>query len=119
MKSPYKEELMEIYVEKPNFGNLKNPTNTSELENPICEDRLKVELNVVDGVIKDVTWSGTGCVIATVSASLLTEKIKGMKKEDVLKLQKKDLDKLLGIEVIPTKIKCELLILEAVKKALR
>ena len=51
-----------------------------------------------------------------ISAAALTEKIKRMKVENALKLNKKDLDKLLGINIIPTRIKCELLPLEALKK---
>jgi len=117
-KSMYQDELLEIYSEKPNFGKLKNATHSKKLKNIGCRDEIKIELKIKNGKIKDAKFEGHGCVISTVSASLLTENLKGMKIKDAKKLTKKDMDKILGIKIIPTRIKCELLALEAVKQAL-
>jgi len=114
--SIHKEELMDIYSEKLNFGKLKNKTNSGTLKNPGCEDEFTLELDIKKGKINDAKFHGTGCVISTVSVSVLTEKIKGMDLENAKKLTKKDLDHLLGIEIIPTRIKCELLSLEILKR---
>lgn len=114
--SIYKEEIMEIYSEKPNFGNLKNKTHSGKMKNEGCEDEFNIELEIKDGKIKDAKFNGKGCVISTVSASVLLEKIKGMKFVDAKKLSKKDIDELLGIEVIQTKVKCELLPLEIIRR---
>ena len=114
--SIYKEEIMEIYSEKPNFGKLQNKTHEATLKTSGCEDEFIIELKIENGKIKDAKFYGKGCVISTVSASVLLEKVKGMKLDDAKKLNKKDIDKLLGIEIIPTRIKCELLPLEIIKK---
>ncbi len=114
--SIYKEELMEIYSEKPNFGELAGKTHEAKLKNPGCGDEFKIELLVNDGKIKDAKFTGKGCVISTVSTAILTEKIKGMKLSDAQKMSKKDMDKFLGIEVIPTRVKCELLGLEILRR---
>ena len=45
--------------------------------NPLCGDRLTVYLRVEDGVIKDVTFQGSGCAISKASASLMTDAVKG------------------------------------------
>jgi nitrogen fixation NifU-like protein len=46
--------------------------------NPLCGDRLTVYVQVVNGVIQDASFEGLGCAIATASASLMTERVKGM-----------------------------------------
>jgi nitrogen fixation NifU-like protein len=63
----------------------KHPRNFRLLEagrkaeghNPLCGDRLTVYIQVDHGVIRDVSFDGLGCAIATASASLMTESVKG------------------------------------------
>ncbi len=112
----YREEILDIYSERPNFGKLQNKTHEASLKNDICDDEINLELEVENGLIKDAGYTGKGCVICIAGASLLTEKIKGMKLEDAQKLTKEDVDELFGMKIIPLKIKCELLTLEALKR---
>lgn len=115
----YLEEVMELYGERPNYGRLiKSSVSANEI-NPACGDELDVDLVVENGIIKDVGYTNKkGCFVTLIAASVLTEKIKGMKVEDVKKINKNDIDKLLGEKVIETRISCELLPLEAIKKAI-
>ncbi len=63
----------------------KHPRNFRTLEagrkaegfNPLCGDRLAVYVQVENGIIRDVSFDGLGCAIATASASLMTESVKG------------------------------------------
>lgn len=115
----YSEEILDLYSEKPNYGNLDGKTHEAEHENPICGDHINVELKMDGDIVSDIAYTNKkGCFVTILSASVLTEKIKGMHKDDILKMTKKDIDLLLGKEVIETRIKCELLPLEAIKKAL-
>ena len=45
--------------------------------NPLCGDKLRVFVRVVDGVIEDVSFLGEGCAISKSSASLMTQRLKG------------------------------------------
>lgn len=112
----YKEEILELYAEKPNFGKLKNKTHEIKMKNPICNDEIKIELKIKQNKIIDAKYSGITCFISTISASRLLENIKGKTIQEIKKLNQKDLDKMLGIKVIPTRIKCEMMPLEALKK---
>ncbi|HTZ41953.1 MAG TPA: iron-sulfur cluster assembly scaffold protein [Candidatus Omnitrophota bacterium] len=112
----YRKQLLELYADKPNFGELKNKTHTIRHKNPVCNDEIVIELQIENNKIIDAKFHGVSCFVSTVSASALLEKIKGMDVDAVKKLSKDDLDKFLGIEVIPTRIGCELLPLEALKK---
>lgn len=113
-----KEELLDIYAEKPNFGKLKNKTHWASITNPTCNDTITVEIEVKNNKINDAKFSGTGCVINTIAASMLLEEIKGKTIQEVKKMQLHDLEKTLGLKLTPTRIKCALLPLEAVKQCL-
>jgi nitrogen fixation protein NifU and related proteins len=45
--------------------------------NPLCGDKVTIYVRVEEGVVKDVSFQGSGCAISTASASLLTEALKG------------------------------------------
>ena len=67
-----------------NFGSLENPNRSADGDNPICGDRLTVQLAVdADGRVADVCFHGNGCAIATASASLMTESVKGRTREEI------------------------------------
>jgi len=59
-----------------------------------------------------------GCAISTASASLLSEKLKGKSLKEIEKINEKDIFKMLGIEINPGRIKCAMLPLVTIKKAL-
>ncbi|MCX6749319.1 MAG: iron-sulfur cluster assembly scaffold protein [Candidatus Pacearchaeota archaeon] len=115
----YSKHILELYKNPSNFGMLKNPTHSRTEYNSICGDEITVQLEVKNGIAKDVKFSGSGCVLSLVSASLLTSKIKGMKTEAIKKMNKDDIKELFKTKINNSRIKCVLLPLEAVKKALK
>ena len=72
----------------------KNPHNRCKIEhnksseglNPLCGDEVKVFVDEKDGVIKEVSFLGSGCAISTASASVMTKSIKDMSKDEVCKI---------------------------------
>jgi len=46
--------------------------------NPLCGDKITVFLKVENDVVREIRFHGTGCAISTASASLMTERIRGM-----------------------------------------
>ena len=116
--SMYKEHILDLYKNPSNFGELKNPTNKHTEYNSLCGDEITMSLIVKNQIIQDVKFEGSGCVMSIVSSSMLTDKIKNMKVSDVKKLSNEDILKMLKIKLNPARIKCVLLPLEAVRKAL-
>ena len=115
----YREHILELYKNPQNFGELKKPTHKYTEFNSLCGDELTIQLVIEDDKIKDVKFNGSGCVISLVSASLLTNRVKGMEIREVKKLDRKDIIDLLKIKISPARMKCALLSLEAVRKALK
>ncbi len=117
--SMYREHILELYKSPSNFGILENATHKNTAYNSICGDEITVQLFIKNNKIINTKFSGSGCVLSMVASSLLTDKLKGMKIKDVMKLEKKHVLKLLKIPIISSRIKCALLPLEATKKALK
>jgi len=112
----YSRDMLELYKSPSNFGNLENSTHEATESDSICGDEITVQLLVKDRTIRNVKFSGSGCVISLVSASLLTDKIKGMNLKDAQKLNKENVLKLLRFKVPDSRIKCALLPLKTIKK---
>lgn len=115
----YREHILDLYRNPSNFGILENATHKHTEYNSLCGDEITVQLFVKNKKIEDVKFNGSGCVISMVSASLLTDKIKDMSLEEIKKLDRRDILKLLKIHINPARIKCVLLPLEATKGALK
>ncbi len=54
--------------------------------NPLCGDKVKIFLQVEDGVVSDAGFQGSGCAISTASASMMTEAVKGTPVDEALAL---------------------------------
>jgi len=70
------------------------------------------------GTVSDVAFTGRGCAISQASASLLTDRIKGKPLGEVARIGRVDVLDELGIEISPARLKCALLSLDTLQKAL-
>jgi nitrogen fixation NifU-like protein len=119
MDSLYRDEILEHYRRPHNFGTLEQPDVSYEGSNPLCGDRITLMLDLDDsGHVSDVAFTGRGCAISQASASLLTDTLRGRATEDLLHLGKDDVLELLGIEISPARLKCALLSLDTLQRAL-
>ncbi len=117
--SIYQDIVLDHYRSPRNRGELPPPKKSARVSNPLCGDVLAMDVYVRDGVVQDVRFDGDGCAISVASASLLTEYAKGKSVSDVLAMTKEDIIALVGIEVSPSRLKCVLIALESLQKALQ
>lgn len=116
--SMYREHILDLFKNPHNFGNLDNKTHEHFGNNPLCGDEIKIELQIEEDKVKDIKFSGKGCAISMASASLLTDKVKGMPVQETLKMTKDDILELMMIPIGPVRLKCALLCLDTLKEAL-
>jgi len=118
----YRENILDHYKHPRNFGHLEGAFVTSEEINVSCGDRIVIDVRLKQGktpTIEEIRFSGEGCAINQASASMLTEKVTGMNVVDVLNLTLADVEALLGTQLTPSRVKCALLPLEAIHKAVQ
>jgi nitrogen fixation NifU-like protein len=113
----YRDYILDHYRNPRNFGSLERVDVEAEDLNPLCGDQIRMQLRLDDGVVSEVRFSGKGCAISQASASMLTERVKGMKLADVAKLSKDVVLEDVGIGISPTRMKCAMLGLRVLKSA--
>ena len=114
----YRENILEHYKHPRHRGTLEHPDVSYEDANPLCGDRLRMDLQVKDGTIEAVRFSGVGCSISQAAASMLCERIEGKSVEEVRQIGRDDMLEMLGIELGPVRLKCGLLALKTLKAGL-
>jgi nitrogen fixation NifU-like protein len=116
MDDLYRQQIIDRYKHPLKRGVLEPHDISYQDENPLCGDRLRIDLRVgPDGRITQAAFSGDGCAISQASADLLLESIEGKPLEEVRKLSKEDILGLLGINLNPVRLKCALLSLKVLK----
>ena len=81
-KDLYQQLIIDHNQNPHNFRELGNASHSAEGHNPLCGDEITVSFIAKDGIIKDITFLGSGCAISKASASIMTSTMKGMKIED-------------------------------------
>ena len=131
----YQETIIDHSKRPRNKGALKQATHSAEGYNPLCGDRVTVELKMEDGRVAAAGFQGVGCAISTASASLMTDAIKGKTAQqaeeafenfhDLLTTGRPaaaDLGKLTvfsGVREYPMRVKCATLAWHTMRAALR
>ena len=115
----YQERLMEHYKNPKNKKKIENPDFSSGQQNPSCGDRILIEGKLKNGKVIDIGFNGSGCVVSQASASMLLQKSVGKTVVEILKLDKNDILKMIGIPLGPNRIKCALLSLQALQESLK
>lgn len=133
----YRQVIMDHYKYPRNRGALEGDALTVEMNNPTCGDRILLQMQVEDGIVKDVKFQGEGCSISMSSASMMTQAIKGKKVEDALKMSElfskmmlgetidagnlnlADVEALQGVSKFPARIKCATLAWQAMEKGVQ
>lgn len=115
----YQENILDHYKHPRNFGELPAATAKAHSANPLCGDELDFSL-VFDGNdhVAEVKFSGRGCTITMASASMLSERLKGMSRGAVEHLSNDEALQLLGVPINPARLKCATLALETVQQAI-
>lgn len=112
----YRENILDHYRHPRNAGTLEHPTHSHEDYNPLCGDKIRIDLHVNESqIIDQVAFSGKGCAISQASASMLTEMLQGKSLDEAKQIGKEDILEALGIEIGPVRLKCALLSLKVLK----
>jgi nitrogen fixation NifU-like protein len=117
----YREVILDLYRNPKNKGEIKNADFEAESVNPLCGDKVKIQLKISskNKIIEKALFSGSGCVISQASASLLCTYIIGKKPSDIKKINSDDIINLIGIKPSPSRLGCAILGLKSLKEVVK
>lgn len=87
--------------------------------NPSCGDDLVFYLKWQGDALTDISFEGFGCAISQSGASMLTDKIKGMTKQEIQALSITDMYEMYGAPIGTQREKCAMLSLNTLHQAIR
>ena len=124
----YNEIIMEHGLNSPYKKELSSPTCSMLGHNPNCGDEIKLNVLVEDNIIKDMSFTGSGCAISQGSTSLMIEVLIGkdldtarkiiasfinlIKREKISNEEREKLGDAIALENVsnmPSRVKCALL----------
>jgi nitrogen fixation NifU-like protein len=133
----YQEVILDHNRRPRNYGLLEQANRRAHGHNPLCGDRVTLQVRVEDPYIADIRFEASGCAISRASASLMTDAVKGKSLEEASELfsrfqgmvttplerevDEAGLGKLVvpaGVRAFPVRIKCASLPWHALRAAL-
>lgn len=133
----YQEVILDHSRRPRNFGDLADAAVRVHGDNPACGDEIHLGVKFdPDGGLQDIKFSGHGCAISQASASLMTMKLKGKSRANVIEMLRAfhdlvtneaneaprmlgDLRAMRGVRKFPQRVKCAMLAWRAVEQALQ
>ena len=114
----YQEHILDHYEDPFHRGALAGATHAHEDKNPLCGDVVRMELQLdEEGNIRELCFTGEGCVISQASASMLLEAMVGKTVDDVKDFSAEDMLTLYGPRLTPNRQKCCLLSWKVIQSA--
>ena len=118
----YRDVIVDHNRSPRNRGRLPSATNHAHGDNPLCGDRLELDVELAGDVIRDLRFEASGCAISTASASLMSEAVKGRTRAEAARLFEAvhrmltgevddpsrlgKLAALTGVRAFPARVKC-------------
>ena len=133
----YQQTILDHNRSPRNYKKLENYDHKAEGFNPLCGDHYNLYVDLDNGVIKDISFEGSGCAISKASASMMTSILKGKTKHEAEELFAKfhklltskigeeqnieglgKLEVFAGVRDYPVRVKCASLAWHTLKAAL-
>ena len=115
----YSATILEHAKRPRKFGRMSHPDLRFEEVNPLCGDRIRVELRLAgSGAVEEISFSGEMCAIARASASILFASIEGMTPAAISDLSDEQVLTALGGPIKGHRVRCALLPVLALRGAI-
>ena len=133
LRDLYQEVILEHGRRPRNHRRLEAPTHEARGDNPMCGDRVKLQLRLAEGAIAEAGFEARGCAVSIASASLMSEAVRGLSPEAARALAAhfremarsgvvppglEALAPLAGVHEFPSRVKCATLPWHALDAAL-
>ena len=79
----YRKELLRLAADAHGAGRLAHADATGHAHNPVCGDKVVIDLRLEDGRVADIRQETKACALTQASASILGKSLKGASRDDV------------------------------------
>ena len=117
----YSDVILDRFKHPRYFGELDSPDAASEDVNPLCGDRVRIEIRLDGGAVPEIDairYRGDACAIALASADLLAEMVEGRPARDAARVGREELLTALQAQIRPSRLGCVTLPLNVLRSAL-
>lgn len=114
----YTDLVVQLFRQPHNKGRHPNPNASAEGANPLCGDRIRIECEVSSARVVTAMFTGDACAICVASASLLSDRVRGMTVRDVMTIADESVIDALQGAVPPARRRCATLPIETLRQAL-
>jgi nitrogen fixation NifU-like protein len=83
LRDLYQQVILDHNRKPRNFRKIADANRSAEGHNPLCGDRITVEVTVEGGIVKDAAFQGAGCAISKAAASMMTASVIGKPEREV------------------------------------
>ena len=135
LDSVYQELILKHYRSSKHRGELEAPDAVVPMRNPVCGDDILLQVQVREGRIAEIRFSGHGCAISQAAASMMSEHAVGKTWDEVHAVAGRfremihgdettardkalgDMRALAGVSKLPRRVKCAMLAWDALDEA--
>lgn len=87
LESLYQQLILEQSKARYGAGTLPGWGASSHQVNPTCGDEVTLQVEIVDGKLKNLVWDGSGCSISQASLSMMYQLVAGKDLDTVVDLE--------------------------------
>ena len=116
--TPYGSTVLDHFRRPRNQQTLANANASAEGSNPLCGDRVRIELRVESNIVREAAFTANACAICTAAASLLTERVRELSVQNARAFSDADAIRWLDTDVPPARERCATLPLHTLREAL-
>lgn len=112
----YHDNVMDHYYHPRNYGLQDIFDHEIRKENPLCGDSICVRMALDEDIIQQISFEQEGCVISRAAASIICEHLTGKSLSEAASLHEKRVLELLQVPLMPARLKCAMLALDAFRQ---
>src|SRR6185369_12208119 len=86
LRELYQQVILDHNKNPRNFREMADASRKVEGYNPLCGDHYTIFLQLDGDLVKDISFTGSGCAISKASASVMSATVKGKSRDEIAKL---------------------------------
>lgn len=101
----YNDIIVENFSDPQNTGELESPDIEFEIGNPVCGDRIRVNIKMNGNEVEKALFRAWGCATSVATANIFCSSVKDQSIESIGSREKSEIESFLG-ELEPSQFHC-------------